>query len=382
MGKKSSKAPKAPDPMETARAQAQMNIDTALAQNAVNQVNQVTPDGSLIYTETGRRNVGGRDIPIYTATTTLSPEQQRIKAQSDAAELNLASLANDQSGFLKGYMAKPFDGSNEATEARLLDLGSRRLAPRLDEARRRAETDAANRGLRLGSDAYDRLMRQVGENESDAWNQLLLTGNAQAFAQAKAIRDQPINEISALLSGAQVSSPGFVATPQAGVAGTDYSGGVWNKYNADMAAYQQEQQEKQAMLGGLFTAAAMPFMYSDRRLKTDIRKVGETPEAIGIYRYRHKGGGPLRLGLIAQDVEKRNPEAVARDAAGYRMVDYRKALRLGEHARAARMDFGMSGNAGTGSPQEVAARRALTRSLMARHMSNGAKSRAPVSTPK
>jgi hypothetical protein len=84
------------------------------------------------------------------------------------------------------------------------------------------------------------------------------------------------------------------------------------------------------MLGGLFTAAALPIAYSDERLKTDIKKVSETPDEIGIYRYRYKGGGPLRLGLIAQDVQRRKPEAVTEDAAGYKMVNYRKALRLGE----------------------------------------------------
>lgn len=329
MGSKSSKAPKAPDPVKTAEAQAKMNIDTALTQNAINRVNQVGPDGSLTYTQTGTQYVNGRAIPIYTATTSLSPEQQKIKTETDAAEYNLANAANVMSGKLN---KEPFK-VNEQVEANLFDLGNRRLAPRLAEARRQAENDAANRGLRLGSDAYDRLMRQVGENENDAYNQLALTGRAQAYAEADTDYNRDLNRISALLSGSQVSSPHFVDTPQAGVANTDYASGVWNKYNADMAAYQQQQADKNAMLGGLFGLAGTAITMSDRRLKQDVKKVGRTDDGQNIYAYRYKVGGPLRLGLIAQEVEKKRPGAVVTGPDGYKRVDYRKALRLGEGAR-------------------------------------------------
>src|SRR4029079_12132250 len=95
MGKKSSKAPKPPDPKQVAAAQAAANIGAALAEGAVNRVDQVTPDGSLTYTQSGaaswRDPLTGKvyEIPRYTATTALSPGQQKIKDETDAAELNL-----------------------------------------------------------------------------------------------------------------------------------------------------------------------------------------------------------------------------------------------------------------------------------------------------
>ena len=51
MGK--SKAPKPPDPVRTAAAQTATNIGTALAEGALNRVNQVTPDGALTYVRSG-----------------------------------------------------------------------------------------------------------------------------------------------------------------------------------------------------------------------------------------------------------------------------------------------------------------------------------------
>ena len=103
-----SKAPRPPDPVKTAAAQTAANIGTALAEGAVNRVNQVTPDGALTYSQSGttrwRDPLSGKvyDIPAYTAATTLSPAQGRIKDQEDRASLNLATLAADQSQRLGG----------------------------------------------------------------------------------------------------------------------------------------------------------------------------------------------------------------------------------------------------------------------------------------
>ncbi|QTG12580.1 hypothetical protein G6M86_04675 [Agrobacterium tumefaciens] len=48
------------------------------------------------------------DLPTWTATQTLSPAQQAIKDQQDAAEKNLATLANTQSGRLNDVLGTPF----------------------------------------------------------------------------------------------------------------------------------------------------------------------------------------------------------------------------------------------------------------------------------
>lgn len=252
------KAPKPPDPAQTAAAQTQTNLATAIAQAQLNNVNQVTPDGTLTYSNSGsyayRDPLTGKvtNIPLTTATTKLSEAQQAIKGQSDAAELNLATLANNQSGFLNEYMAKPFDGSNDATEARLMELGGKRLNPQLDQSRASLETRLANQGIKVGSAAYDRAMEGQGQKENDAWNQLLLTGHGQAFSEGQATRNQPINEITALLSGSQVSQPNLVNTPQTNVANTDYAGLVNSGYGQQLDAWKSKVAGQQAMLGGLF----------------------------------------------------------------------------------------------------------------------------------
>ena len=65
-------------------------------------------------------------------------------------------------------------------------------------------------------------------------------------------------------------------------------------------------------------------LFSDRRVKEDIKRVGKTDEGTPIYTYRYKWGGPRQMGVMAQDVERTNPEAVKRHPFGIKMVDYSK----------------------------------------------------------
>lgn len=78
------------------------------------------------------------------------------------------------------------------------------------------------------------------------------------------------------------------------------------------------------LLGALgFGLQAAPLMgsFSDRRLKEDIRRVGETDDGLAIYTYRYKGGDTYHMGVMAQDVEKVKPDAVS-EFHGYKAVDY------------------------------------------------------------
>jgi hypothetical protein len=65
--------------------------------------------------------------------------------------------------------------------------------------------------------------------------------------------------------------------------------------------------------GGMFGAAGAFAGVSDRRLKTDIAKVGKHPAGVPIYAYRYKGDPkryPKVVGPMAEDVMKIAPHAV------------------------------------------------------------------------
>ncbi|MGO7211317.1 tail fiber domain-containing protein [Rhizobium ruizarguesonis] len=64
--------------------------------------------------------------------------------------------------------------------------------------------------------------------------------------------------------------------------------------------------------------------WSDRRLKTDIRRLSISPGGIPIYAFRYIWGGPVFVGTMAQDLLSIRPDAVIETRSGYYMVDYSK----------------------------------------------------------
>lgn len=318
-------APKAPDPVATANAQAGMNRDTATTQQMLNMTNQVTPDGTLNYQQTGSTgftDASGKwiTLPQFTATQTLSPQQQAIKDQTDSASLNLGTIANEQSASIRDHLNTNFEYGNDEAEQWAYDLGSKRLDPRFASEQDALRTQLISSGIRPGTAAYDQQMGKLGETKNDAYNQLMLTGRQQGFTEALTQRNQPLNEISALMSGSQVSMPQFASTPQTGVGGVDYTGLVNSKYQADSANHQ-------AKMGGMFGLLSGGIgLLSDRRAKTGIRAVGRLENGLTVYSYCYKGGTDTHIGLMADEVERVHPEAVAMGPDGFNRVRYDLAV--------------------------------------------------------
>jgi len=61
---------------------------------------------------------------------------------------------------------------------------------------------------------------------------------------------------------------------------------------------------------------------SDARLKDDHGVIGKTNSGIPIHKFNYKGESTPQIGVMAQEVEKKIPEAVARHPSGYKMVNY------------------------------------------------------------
>ena len=81
-----------------------------------------------------------------------------------------------------------------------------------------------------------------------------------------------------------------------------------------------------ALSGSTQTAVTPGGLFSDVRMKENIRKVGETFDKQPIYAYNYKGDDKTQMGMLAQEVEKKHPEAVGL-AGGMKTVDYDKATR-------------------------------------------------------
>uniref|UniRef100_A0A6H1Z9X9 Putative peptidase n=1 Tax=viral metagenome TaxID=1070528 RepID=A0A6H1Z9X9_9ZZZZ len=301
-------------------------------------MNQYGPDGSVEWGESGYKTItdptsgATYNVPRYTQTTTLSPQQQAIKDQNDAAGLNLSTIANKQSAFLGDYLSKPVNLNNEATEARLMELGRTRLDPMAAQRSEDLRTRLANQGIKAGSDAYGKEMNTFDQGTNDAYTQLMLQGRGQAVQEALTERNQPINEIIGLMGGTQVGVPQFAAgTQQPQLPTVDYAGLVNENYNQQLGVYNQKMQAQQGILGGLFGLGGKLIGLSDERAKKNIKPVGELM-GHKLYDYRYKGkfdDGKRHIGVMAQQAEKKDPGAVTTRPDGLKQVNYGRLFGMG-----------------------------------------------------
>ena len=76
-----------------------------------------------------------------------------------------------------------------------------------------------------------------------------------------------------------------------------------------------------AFLGQAAGAAAAG---SDIRLKTDITPVGKNADGITVYQYKYNDGSGPYVGVMAQEVAEKRPDALGPTINGYMSVDYSK----------------------------------------------------------
>ena len=475
------RAPTPPDPNQVAGAQTGTNVSTAIANTAMGQVNQVTPDGSLTYSTTGNHSWTDPStgqtysVPQYTATTSLSPAAQAIRDQNNAASLNLATLAANQSGRADQLLSTPFsldnvpagadrsgfapatygssltgpqfsqggaplpgtanlqdsytpEGGFSADRQRVEDALMGRLGTQRERDMEGLRSQLTNQGVNIGTEAYSRAMQDFDRTNTDMrtsailasgqeqsrllgeargaagftndarqtdftnrmglfgmgedqrrygdsmaqqgfQNQQAIQGREDAIADSRfgqqasiydaqdnarmrelqtqlALRNQPINEITALMSGSQVATPQFGIAQSAMIPTTDYAGIRQQGFNNQQANYQTANSNYQALMGGLFglgssaitggmfggagaagaAAGARPPMHSgpsDIRLKADIEPHGER-NGHNWYKFRYvwEDPGTVHEGVMAQEVMQTRPDAVITHPLGFYVVDY------------------------------------------------------------
>jgi hypothetical protein len=330
-------APAAPDYRAAAQETAAGNLDAARAATAANRVNQVTPYGNLDYSISGTDPYGN---PTWTATTSLSDVGQQLLNNQNAASLGLGGTINAALGRVQSTMGEEFNPNLPSTGfdpgQSYQDAYMQRLAPQLEQSRESMQAKLANQGVAPGTQAYENAMRQQAQRENDlllgATTQGFGVGsqaNQQAFNQEMTKYNMPLNTLSALRSGSQVQNPSFVnSSQQATTSGADILGAAQMGYNAQMGDFNQKQAAQQNFNQGLMGLAGAGIMASDIRMKENIKQIHWLPNGLPVYEFEYKpefkdiAGHGKFVGVMAQEVEMVQPEAVITNANGYKMVNY------------------------------------------------------------
>lgn len=327
MGKQS--APSAPDPYATAGAQTQSNQSSAAYNAAINRMNTYTPYGSQQYSFQGYDP--NTNAPIYSQQIDFSPEQQALYQQGTGNQLKQGQIGGNLLDNLSSQYSTPFSydtsqGLQKAQDS-LYARNTQYLDPQFSREQSQLETQLTNQGIPRESEAWNNAMQQFNANKNQAYesarNDAISGATGQSMTQlqeALAARNQPLNEYNALMSGAQAQLPQFQSPGNVSAAPADISGAINNAYQGALAGYNARQSGTNSLVGAGSTLLAA-YLMSDRRTKENIERVGETDGGTPIYRYNYKGMNTPMLGVMAQEVEKDNPDAVA-EFDGIKYVDY------------------------------------------------------------
>ena len=373
--------PPAPDYAGAATAQGAANVETARLEGRMNRPDVFSPYDQTLVTDLG----DDRFAMNYSLTPEY--ERQRVKqanigeqyldvagqrlGELPSGQLNLSSLpsfqgAVDRTGFAP--LATMNDLSDYATrsEGAYYDRAMSRLQPSMDMQRTSLHTDLINSGLPVGSEAYNNSMAQLGLQQNDQMQGLAqssiaegqrmrqgLAGEAQSMrqsqlAEASMMREMqnqaraqgladtllerrlPMEELATLTGSPSIGSAGMgiattglnvpgtsIAPPPimqaAGMAGSDAS----NRYASEMQGYGSRMNALGNIAGG-FAAA------SDKTLKENIVKVGQSPSGFNVYEWNYLWSPERFRGVIAQEVQKIKPKAVLSNIFGHLLVDYSK----------------------------------------------------------
>jgi hypothetical protein len=132
--------------------------------------------------------------------------------------------------------------------------------------------------------------------------------NAATNAASKASSNAAGKAVSSTVSNAASKAVSNAASNAASKAASNAAANAASKAAANAAA----------------NAARNINIPSDVRLKQDIVAIGRTSDGLTLYRYRYIGDRTFYVGVMAQEVAERWPDAVARREDGYLEVDYGK----------------------------------------------------------
>jgi hypothetical protein len=243
------------------------------------------------------------------AARILGEQENDLRSQAALQGLNLDIGANQQ-GF-----SQALQGGQFANAADLAQFGAGQQAQQAAN-----QAIAQNYGQGMTSAQMQNAIEAQRYNQGLQAAQFGNTAQQQQLAQALTLRQLPLNEINALMSGSQIQNPQFGAyqgqtiTP-APIANATAQQSAYNQnlYNQQVGTYNTN-------VEGMYNLGGSAARASDIRLKSNIKRLGTHKSGLGIYEYdifgRHE------VGVMAQEALVLRPDVVLHHPAGFLMVDY------------------------------------------------------------
>lgn len=200
----------------------------------------------------------------------------------------------------------------------------------------RAQTEAGLRDQAFNTGAG--LSNQDAQRRQDSVNQQIaaalgLSGSAAAQGandRANISQQSDIGEMLRQIAQQRAAAPLGLLSTQAGLYSSlplglthgQSTDGTSNGTSNSTTTISDPMGSISSLMQGAGSLASGLAMFSDRRLKRDVVKLGERPDGLGVYLFRYLWSPLQHIGVMAQEVLRVKPEAVIPHASGFLMVDY------------------------------------------------------------
>lgn len=255
--------PPAPDYTGAAQATAAGNLEAARFATKANRIDQHTPYGNQVFTDLGDDK--------WRSDISLAPEAKDTLDAQLSLSKGLGNLGTSALDRTTGAYDRPMDLSSvDRTQDEAYAGQTARLDPQWAANDEQQAAKLSNQGIVQGSEAYNNAMRNYGQTKNDAYTQARLAAintAPQTYQLANAIRQQPLNELNAIRTGAQIQNPSFQqAGMQQTTAGPDMLGaaGLQNQYNmglynSQVGSANSANSGTMSAIGSIASVAAMAF---------------------------------------------------------------------------------------------------------------------------
>lgn len=265
-------------------------------------------------------------IPSFGASSNIASNGFASQIPAFNNQYNEQVIRNLQSDFAR-QNAEASD-ADSAMRAKNMSLGNRTGAEALvsrgaQDAQAKALVAARQQGFNTsaGLAAQDAGLRLQGAGTTGNLTGAATGANQSGFGMGQTLWENPTKQYA---TAATAISPFLQAAGQ-NTSSSQSGSSIGSSTGLTNSLAQQNPADAQTLgfLGGAAIKAAPMIMgmFSDERVKDNIAPIGETFDGQPIYRFNYKGQPQTQIGLIAQDVERSNPDAVG-SVGGVKTVNY------------------------------------------------------------
>lgn len=258
MGKPS--PPPAPDYTGAAQAQGQANLQAGQQTASLSNPNITNPYGtqSVTYSPTGPNGDMQPNV-----VQSLNPQSQQTLDAQQRVQTGLANLGEQGLGQAQKILGTPFNTNGVPANPihpgqTAQDAIMARLQPTMDRNNAQMETQLRNQGISSGTEAWDNAKRDQSQSNNDLLSQASLYGigldtnaHQQGLQEAYSLYNQPLNQITALMSGSQIQTPQFQQYQGANVGAAPLFQATQAKGAYDQNSYAQQMAGYNSLVGGI-----------------------------------------------------------------------------------------------------------------------------------